>query len=123
MRETWVRSLGWEDPLEQGCILAWRIPMDRRAWWATVLGVAESDMTEYMDCRPPGSSVHGERPEKLCLSFLVVRNPPGLKETLRQLGNFWAWLNYSKYYSVLDRNFRTNPSLEISILLRDRISI
>ena len=32
MRETWVRSLGWEDPLEKGkatysSILAWRIPM------------------------------------------------------------------------------------------------
>ena len=31
MRETWVRSLGWEDPLETGKathsnILAWRIP-------------------------------------------------------------------------------------------------
>ena len=31
MRETWVRSLGWEDPLEKGkatqsCILVWRIP-------------------------------------------------------------------------------------------------
>ena len=30
MRETWVRSLGWEDPLEKGMathssILAWRI--------------------------------------------------------------------------------------------------
>ena len=34
MWETWVRSLGWEDPLEKGIathssILAWRIPMDR----------------------------------------------------------------------------------------------
>ena len=33
MQETWVRSLGWEDPLEEGMathssILAWRIPMD-----------------------------------------------------------------------------------------------
>ena len=41
MRETWVRSLGWEDPLEKGMathssILAWRIPMDRGAWQATV---------------------------------------------------------------------------------------
>ena len=31
MQETWVRSLGWEDPLEKGTathssILAWRIP-------------------------------------------------------------------------------------------------
>ena len=31
MREIWIRSLGWEDPLEQGLathssILAWRIP-------------------------------------------------------------------------------------------------
>ena len=31
IQETWVRSLGWEDPLEKGkaiysCILAWRIP-------------------------------------------------------------------------------------------------
>ena len=31
MQETWVQSLGWEDPLEKGTathssILAWRIP-------------------------------------------------------------------------------------------------
>ena len=36
MWETWVLSLGWEDPLEEGMeihssILAWRIPMDRGA--------------------------------------------------------------------------------------------
>ena len=47
MRETWVRSLGWEDPLEEGMatyasILAWRIPVDRGAWWATVHGFTES---------------------------------------------------------------------------------
>jgi len=47
MQETWVRSLGWEDPLEEGMatyssILAWRIPMDRGAWWATVHGVTKS---------------------------------------------------------------------------------
>ena len=37
MRETRIRSLGWEDLLEEGMatcssILAWRIPMDRGAW-------------------------------------------------------------------------------------------
>jgi len=45
IQETWVQSLGWEDPLEKGVathssILAWRIPMDRGAWQATVHGVS-----------------------------------------------------------------------------------
>ena len=39
---TWVRSLGLEDPLEESMathsgILAWRIPTDKRSWWATGL--------------------------------------------------------------------------------------
>ena len=43
VQETYIRSLGWEDPLEEGMathssILAWRIPMDRGAWRATVMG-------------------------------------------------------------------------------------
>ena len=42
MRETWVQSLGWEDPLKKGKAahssnLAWRIP-----WYGEVHGVAES---------------------------------------------------------------------------------
>ena len=41
MQETWIWSLGWEDPLEKGkathsSILAWRIP------WTTVPGVTKS---------------------------------------------------------------------------------
>ena len=47
MQEIWVQSLGWEDPLEESktirsSILAWRIPMDRGAWWVTVHGIAKS---------------------------------------------------------------------------------
>ena len=43
LRETWVQSLGREDPLEEGMathssILAWRIPMDRGAWQVIVHG-------------------------------------------------------------------------------------
>ena len=56
--EARVRSLGWEKPLEEGMatlsgILAWRIPMGRGGWRATVgkscneldMGCKESDMT------------------------------------------------------------------------------
>ena len=47
MQEIWIQSPGWEDPLEEGMAthsstLAWRIPMDRGAWWATVHEVAKS---------------------------------------------------------------------------------
>ena len=80
MRETWVRSLGWEDPLEEeiathSSILAWRIP------W-TIHGVAKSQtclsdfhftslhsmlslssrvqlFATLLDSSPPDSSVHG----------------------------------------------------------------
>ena len=46
MQKTWVRSLGWEDPLEermatQSSILAGRIPIDRGAWRATIYEVAK----------------------------------------------------------------------------------
>ena len=47
MKETWDRSLSREDPLEESMpsdssILAWRIPMDRGAWRATVHRVTKS---------------------------------------------------------------------------------
>ena len=46
VQATWVQSLGWEHPLEEGMathssILAWRIPMDRETRQATVHGVAK----------------------------------------------------------------------------------
>ena len=48
VQETWVQSLGWEDPLEEGMttnssILAWRIAVDREAWRATVHEVSQSE--------------------------------------------------------------------------------
>ena len=47
MQETCVWSLGLEDPLEEdmvthSIILAWTIPMDRGACWATVQRLAKS---------------------------------------------------------------------------------
>ena len=54
MWETWVRSLGWEDPLKEGMathssILAWRIPMDKRTLAGySPRGHQESDMTDLV---------------------------------------------------------------------------
>ena len=47
MQDTWVQSLGWEDPLEEdmatySSILAWRIPMDRGAWQTIVHKIAKN---------------------------------------------------------------------------------
>ena len=52
--ETRVQPMGWEDPLEKGTathpsILGWRIPMDRRAWWAaSPWGRIELETTEQL---------------------------------------------------------------------------
>ena len=61
MQETWVQSLGWEDPLEKGMvtlssILAWRI------LWSLVgyspWGCEESDMTEILTLTLFTSLIH-----------------------------------------------------------------
>ena len=73
IQETWVRSLGWEDPLEKemathSSILAWRTP------WATVHGV-EKNQTGLSSFHFQNvcytrvhSSVFGETVSKLVLS-------------------------------------------------------
>ena len=64
--DTWVQSLDWEDPLEEGLathssILAWRSPMD---------------------CKPPGSSVHrifqARILERVAISFSRGSSNPGI---------------------------------------------
>ena len=57
MWETWVRSLGWEDPLEKGraahsSILAWRIPKDRSTWRATVHGITKGQTRLSDEAQP-----------------------------------------------------------------------
>ena len=53
--ETWVQSLGWENPLEKE-MATWLLhysclenPMHRGTWWATVHRVAELDVTERLN--------------------------------------------------------------------------
>ena len=53
MRETWVRSLGQEDPLEkematQSSILAWRISWTEEPGGLQSMGHKESDMIEQL---------------------------------------------------------------------------
>ena len=79
MQETLVQFLGWEDPLEEdvathSSILAWRIPMDRGTWWATVHGVAKSQ-TQLSN--PAYTLLNIGFP-----SDSVVKNLPAVQETL-----------------------------------------
>ena len=51
MRETGIRSLGWEDSLEKGMathssILVWRIPWTEEPGGLQSMGLKESDMSE-----------------------------------------------------------------------------
>ena len=53
MSETWVLSLGWENPLEKGMathssILAWRIPWTEESRRYSWRGYKELDMTEQL---------------------------------------------------------------------------
>ena len=62
MQEIWVPSLGWEGSLEEGMvthssILAWRIPMDSKAWRATVHGTPK-DTAEWLSTHTHLPSVY-----------------------------------------------------------------
>ena len=53
MQETWVRSLGWEVPLEKGIathsnILTWEIPWSEELAGYSPWGHKESDTTEQL---------------------------------------------------------------------------
>ena len=66
MQETWVRSLGWEDPLEKGMATLLQYsclenPMDRRVWWATV--------HEFTKCWTRLSNSHFQSIERLVQTF------------------------------------------------------
>ena len=73
MQETWVWSLGWEDPLEQGMtthssILAWRTP------WTEEFGGLHSMGSPKVrhDCMINTFTVPGDS---------AVKNPPAMQET------------------------------------------
>ena len=73
MQETWVRSLGWEDPLEEGMethssILAWRTHEQRSLAVYSPWGRKESDRTEVTYTQVTHTST-----QKLSVSNFSVR--------------------------------------------------
>ena len=83
MQETWVRSLGQEDPLGKemaihSSILAWRIPWTEGPGGLQSRGHKESDTTKQLsyivNCR-----------EKMCLHFTIRYKPYGLIFHTRRL--------------------------------------
>ena len=84
MRETWVWSLSWEDPLKdmatQSSILAWRIPWtEEPGGLYSPWGYKESDTTEQLTLSHPylitGKTItfrlYGPLLAKKCLCFLI----------------------------------------------------
>ena len=58
MWETWVRSLGWEDPLEKGMavhssVLAWNIPWTGEPGGLSPWGCKELDTSERQQFQLP----------------------------------------------------------------------
>ena len=91
MWETWVRSVGWEDPLEKGkathsSVLAWRIP-----WTVYIVhGVAESQT-------------------QLTFTFMyiftvaqMVKNPPAMRET---------WVRSVGWENPMEKGMATRSSI------------
>ena len=87
VRETWVWSLGQEDPLEKGMatysnFLAWRSPWTEEPWWAyNSWGHKELDMTEWL-------STHGAWAHTYSLAVTI--------ETWRQQGDLDDFLMETK---------------------------
>ena len=86
---TWVQSLDWEDPLEEGMtihssILAWRIPMDRGALRATVHGVTKIQTRLKWLSMPRISSV-------FILVYFLGTNPSFLPTMARTIRTRKIW--------------------------------
>ena len=96
-----VRSLGWEDPLEQemethACCL--ENPMDRGAWQATVHRAAELDTTKVSWCVRACTHTH----TPLCVADLCLIKSTFLKADLKKKSKLVSFL-------TLDRILITVP--------------
>ena len=121
MWEAWIRSLGWEDPLEEGMathssVLAWRSPMDRGAWRTAVHGVrvrhsSAQHVTEKAPQPTHYASIHGHPPGQAL--FLMLEISENIKILV-----FIVFMyviesqNMHSSGSILARALCSSPSLE-----------
>ena len=105
MKETWVRSLGWEDPLEKGTatyssILAWRIPWTRQSMelqrvrhdWVTVTFISSGPSQVALVVKNLPANAGGRRDSGSI--------PPSGRSTGGGNGNL---LQYSCLENLMDR--------------------
>ena len=99
MQETRVRSLNWEDPVEEGMamhssLLTWRILRDREAWWAAFMGSQ----------RVPRHAGHDWATEWLTINMSIHR------KALNSLTwDIWCYLIHKNTFDVSDyRPFVSN---------------
>ena len=114
MRETWVWSLGWKNPLEKGMAthsstLAWRIPMDRGAWGHSPWGHKESDMIEWLSTAhmkaqsiPVAKKSVSPAFSKVCMSVCcnILLNPRGTHFGKHNTYIYIYFLPVSRYIQI-----------------------
>ena len=126
MQETQVRSLGQEDPLKEGngnslqdsCL---ENSMDRRAWRATVCGVAESDVTEWMVVQWLRIHLPIQRTQ---VQSLVQKTPHGAEQLSPRNPTYWACaLEPASNYWVHVPQLRKPSALEPVLCNREATTI
>ena len=95
MRETWVQSLGWENPLETGTathssVLAWRIPWTKELGRSGAKGTSLTWEGRVGTERPADIKWLGEH--RRFYDCLVLNRRGLTRETQRLLGIWRAWL-------------------------------
>ena len=100
MRETWVQSLGWEDPLEKemathSSILAWRIPWTEEPGGLQSMGHKESDTPERLH-------FHFHLFKRAFLVAQKVKRLPAMRET---------WVQSLRWEDALEKGMATHSSI------------
>ena len=108
MQETWVRSLGWEDPLKESMathsnILAWRIPMDRSLAGYSPWGhkVRHEWAAKHSTCLFVDTWAKSVSPRHIYLCKFKAVND---LKIFTQLPSFYSWANWATEIKRLSPN-------------------